>query len=118
MIEPIYIEIRRYSEVEYPDLNYADILNEIINKGEWEDFNKNYPWLSSINHQSGAVFNSSQIFLLLEEAQKLQKEEYVSAIPETVQKFIAILNERGSYMIFEGKGKGSDLHIVLKEADY
>ncbi len=119
MFKPIYIEIRWDSETDYPSFDYADILNGILETGKWDDFKKNYPWLSSIDPYQGAVFTSIQKYILIEDVKKLLQEDYINDIKDKVEEFLDILKHAGgAYVVFEGTEEDSQLSkLVLKEVE-
>lgn len=119
MFTPIHIEIRKDKETDYPSLNYADILNCVIVSGNWENFKQNYPWLSSIDSQYGAVFNGLQRYLILLETKKLLQESYIEPVTKTLEEFLNILElAGGSYIVFEGSTDDALLSkLILKEVE-
>lgn len=119
MFKPMYIEIRWDGEIDYPSFDYAEILNSIIKSGNWEEFKKKYMWLSTIESSQGAIFNSSQIHILIEDVKNLLQEEYMNDIKDKVEEFLEILKHAGgAYVVFEGAQEYSQLSkLVLKEVE-
>ncbi len=77
------------NEIEAIDVNFAEVVNLLWKK---PNFQKEYPWLSTIDPYGDTIINRAQAPVILEELKKLQKsiqDDELNSKIEEIKNFLS-----------------------------